>query len=196
MASCSEICGSGHAEQSQGVVRCGHPQYGVRSYLHQFYEECTASIWERDEDFQITRSPSRWSSVFWKVSLAFGTLILTTGLILLTAGYTIPSKMEAFGDGELFFVDSSAARFNHGLRVSQLAGVALFCAGGALLSGGLVLFTFTRSYSQEEKYLQSKFKMRIAETQPTAQPITRAPPPGEGRIPVTLSKVQNVQPPS
>lgn len=33
----------------------------------QFYEECTASIWERDEDFQIQRSPSRWSSILWKV---------------------------------------------------------------------------------------------------------------------------------
>lgn len=32
----------------------------------QFYE-CTTSIWERDEDFQIQRSPSRWSSLLWKV---------------------------------------------------------------------------------------------------------------------------------
>lgn len=37
----------------------------------QFYEECTASIWERDEDFQIQRSPSRWSSLLWKVRLTF-----------------------------------------------------------------------------------------------------------------------------
>lgn len=37
----------------------------------QFYEECTASIWERDEDFQIQRSPSRWSSILWKVKQTF-----------------------------------------------------------------------------------------------------------------------------
>lgn len=60
MASCSEICGSEY-----GAVN-GH-QYGVRSYLHQFYEECTGSLWDREADFQTQRSPSRWSSVLWKV---------------------------------------------------------------------------------------------------------------------------------
>ncbi|KAL0173328.1 hypothetical protein M9458_033639, partial [Cirrhinus mrigala] len=66
MTSCSEICGSDYAEQSHGALSSGYQGYGVRSYLHQFYEECTASIWERDEDFQTQRSPSRWSSVLWK----------------------------------------------------------------------------------------------------------------------------------
>ncbi|KAL4630007.1 neurensin-1-like [Arapaima gigas] len=196
MASCSEMCGLGHAEPKQGVVHCSYPRYGVRSYLHQFYEECTASIWEHDEDFQIKRSPSRWSSVFWKVSLVFGTLILMTGLILLVAGYSIPSKVEAFGDGDLLFVDASAARFNRGLNVSKLVGASLFCAGGALAASGLLLFAFAQSHSREERYLQDKFKERIAELQAAARPVTKAPAPGEGKVPVTLSKVQNVQPPS
>ncbi|XP_029104270.1 neurensin 1-like [Scleropages formosus] len=196
MASCSEMCGSGHTEPKQGAVHCGYPRFGVRSYLHQFYEECTASIWEHDEDFQIKRSPSRWSSVFWKVSLVLGTLILMTGLILLIAGYAIPSKVEAFGEGDLLFVDASAARFNRGLHVSKLAGAALFCAGGALAASGLLLFAFAQSHSREERYLQDKFKERIAELQAAARPITKAPGPGEGKVPVTLSKVQNVQPPS
>uniref|UniRef100_A0A671SH09 Neurensin 1 n=1 Tax=Sinocyclocheilus anshuiensis TaxID=1608454 RepID=A0A671SH09_9TELE len=68
MTSCSEICGSDYTEQSHGALSSGYQGYGVRSYLHQFYEECTASIWERDEDFQTQRSLSRWSSVLWKVS--------------------------------------------------------------------------------------------------------------------------------
>lgn len=63
MASCPELCGSEYVE--------GGPQrYGVRSYLHQFYEDCTSSIWERHHDeFQTQRSPSRWSSVLWKVRI-------------------------------------------------------------------------------------------------------------------------------
>lgn len=65
MASCSNICGS---KQAQADIEGGHPRYGVRSYLHQFYEDCTASIWENEDDFQIQRSPNRWSSVLWKVS--------------------------------------------------------------------------------------------------------------------------------
>ncbi|KAJ8395259.1 hypothetical protein AAFF_G00034610 [Aldrovandia affinis] len=191
MASCSDICGSG-----QGMVNGGCQRYGVRSYLHHFYEECTASMWERDEDFQIQRSPSRWSSVLWKVSLAFGTLILITGLIALTVGYAVPSKIEAFGEEELVFVDSHAVRFNRGLHLSRLAGAALFCAGGVLMTVGLLLSAFTRSYSKEEARLQHKFKERIAEMQAASHPITKAPTPGESKIPVTLSKVQNIQPAS
>lgn len=64
MSSYADICGSKHA---QGSTEGGYQRYGVRSYLHQFYEDCTASIWEYEDDFQIQRSPSRWSSVFWKV---------------------------------------------------------------------------------------------------------------------------------
>ncbi|KAJ8334507.1 hypothetical protein SKAU_G00401460 [Synaphobranchus kaupii] len=191
MASCSEVCGSG-----QGAARDGCQRYGVRSYLHHFYEECTASIWERDEDFQIQRSPSRWSSVLWKVSLAFGTLILTAGLVALTVGYAVPSKIEAFGEGELVFVDGQAVRFNRGLHLSKLAGAALFCVGGVLMAAGLLLSASTKSYSKEEAYLQHKFKERIADVQAAAHPVTKAPAPGESKIPVTLSKVQNVQPAS
>lgn len=65
MTSCSNTCGS---RQAQADTEGGYQRrYGVRSYLHQFYEDCTASIWEYEDDFQIQRSPNRWSSVFWKV---------------------------------------------------------------------------------------------------------------------------------
>uniref|UniRef100_A0A8C6US32 Neurensin 1 n=1 Tax=Neogobius melanostomus TaxID=47308 RepID=A0A8C6US32_9GOBI len=146
MTSCTEMCGSGNTDPAQGTGQ--YQQYGVRSYLHQFYEECTASIWERDEDFQIQRSPSRWSSLLWKVNiditllkfsffnavdtlslclpqvcLVFGSLVLFAGLIVVLVGYTTPARIEAFGP-----------------------------------------------------------------------PIMRAPTPGEGKVPVTLSKVQNIQP--
>lgn len=53
----------------QGSTEGGYQRYGVRSYLHQFYEDCTGSIWEYDDDFQIQRSPNKWSSTFWKVQL-------------------------------------------------------------------------------------------------------------------------------
>lgn len=68
MSSVADICGS---KQSQSTPEGGYHRYGVRSYLHQFYEDCTASIWEYDDDFQIQRSPSRWNSIFWKVSKLF-----------------------------------------------------------------------------------------------------------------------------
>ncbi|KAL0963360.1 hypothetical protein UPYG_G00305350 [Umbra pygmaea] len=188
-SSYAEVCGTDLTEQAQH-----DPRYGVRSYLHQFYEECTASIWERDEDFQMQRSPSRWSSVLWKVCLVFGTLILATGLIIILVGYATPTKIEAFGEDELLFVDSHAVGFNQALDVCKLTGAVLFCVGGGLMAAGLLLSAFAKSYSKEELYLQQKFKERLAGIQNTVHPITRAPAPGGGKIPVTLSKVQSVQP--
>ncbi|XP_061772170.1 neurensin-1 [Nerophis ophidion] len=193
MASCSEICGSEYGEQAQ--VNGNYQQYGVRSYLHQFYEECTASIWERDEDFQIQRSPSRWSSLFWKVCLVFGTVILFAGLIVIMVGYATPARIEAFGEEDLLFVDSQAVSFNHALDVCKLTGAVLFCVGGTSMAVGLLLSAFAKSYSKEELYLQQKFKERLADLHSTVgTPIMRAPTPGEGKVPVTLSKVQNIQP--
>lgn len=78
MSSCSNLCGS---KQTWAAAEGGYQRYGVRSYLHQFYEDCTTTIWEYEDDFQIQRSPNRWSSVFWKVrqnrmfNLGNGTII-------------------------------------------------------------------------------------------------------------------------
>ncbi|XP_034467628.1 neurensin-1 [Hippoglossus hippoglossus] len=193
MTSCPEICGSEYGEQVQASGNC--QQYGVRSYLHQFYEECTASIWERDEDFQIQRSPSRWSSLLWKVCLVFGSLILVSGFIIVLVGYTTPTRIEAFGEDDLLFVDSHAVSFNRALDVCKLTGAVLFCVGGTSMAVGLLLSAFAKSYSKEELYLQQKFKERLADLHATVgTPIMRAPTPGEGKVPVTLSKVQNIQP--
>ncbi|KAM9310487.1 neurensin-1 [Pholidichthys leucotaenia] len=193
MTSCSEFCRSEYGEQVQ--TSGNHQQYGVRSYLHQFYEECTASIWERDEDFQIQRSPNRWSSLLWKVCLAFGTLILFAGLIVLLVGYATPARIEAFGEDDLLFVDSHAVSFNRALDVCKLTGAVLFCVGGTAMAAGLLLSAFAKSYSKEELYLQQKFKDRLADLHATVgSPIMRAPTPGEGKVPVTLTKVQNIQP--
>uniref|UniRef100_A0A3P9P366 Neurensin 1 n=1 Tax=Poecilia reticulata TaxID=8081 RepID=A0A3P9P366_POERE len=222
MTSCSEICGSEYSEQTHSGGNS--QQYGVRSYLHQFYEECTGSIWERDEDFQIQRSPSRWSSLLWKVCLTFGTLILVTGLIVVLVGYATPTMTEAFGEDDLLFVDSYAVSFNHALDVCKLTGAVLFCVGGTSMAVGLLLSAFAKNYSKDELYLQHEFKERLADLHATVgklahmtkgltnmtffkslnmnkttvcvtgSSIMRAPTPGEGKVPVTLSKVQNIQP--
>ncbi|KAL1258780.1 hypothetical protein QQF64_009357 [Cirrhinus molitorella] len=159
-----------------------------------FYEECTASIWERDEDFQTQRSPSRWSSVLWKVCLALGALILVAGLSVLLVGYATPPRLEAFGEDELLFVDGRAVRFNRALDACKLAGAVLFCVGGSGMAVGLLLAACSQGSSKEELRLQQRFKERLAEIQASVQPVTRAPTPGDGKVPVTLSKVQSVQP--
>lgn len=60
MASYSEVHGPERAKSMPGY------SFGVRSYLHYFYEECTASVWNQ-EDIQNQRSYQWWSSGLCKV---------------------------------------------------------------------------------------------------------------------------------
>ncbi|XP_025904267.1 neurensin-1 [Nothoprocta perdicaria] len=191
MSSYADICGS---RQAQGSTEGGQQRYGVRSYLHQFYEDCTASIWEHEDDFQIQRSPSRWSSASWKVGLISGTIFMLIGLAVLVVGFLVPPKIEALGENDFVVVDHRAMQFNRSLDVCKLAGAVLFCLGGTAVAMCLLVSAFAKSYSKEEKYLQQRFKERIADLKAHANPVTKAPAPGESKIPVTLSRVQNVQP--
>ncbi|NWI98464.1 NRSN1 protein, partial [Crypturellus undulatus] len=191
MSSYADICGS---KQAPGSTEGGHQRYGVRSYLHQFYEDCTATIWEYEDDFQIQRSPSRWSTTSWKVGLISGTIFMLIGLTVLVVGFLVPPKIEALGEYDFVVVDNSAIQFNGSLDVCKLAGAILFCIGGTTMAMCLLVSAFAKSYSKEEKYLQQRFKERIADIKAHATPVTKAPAPGESKIPVTLSKVQNVQP--
>ncbi|XP_032869472.1 neurensin-1 [Amblyraja radiata] len=195
MSLCAEICQFPNSNHGADAIR---QRYGVRSYLHQFYEDCTASIWEHEDNFQIKRSPNRWSSIFWKVGLIAGTAMLLIGLVVIATGYLVPPKIEAFGEEEEDFlvVDGRAVQFNMALDICKLAGAILFCIGGIVMAICLLMSAFATSYSKEEKYLQQRFKERIAETQTSTKPITKAPAPGDHKIPITLSKVHNVQPTS
>ncbi|XP_030644376.1 neurensin 1-like [Chanos chanos] len=205
MASCSAVCGSEPSERAQSVVDSGCHTFGVRSYLHHFYEECTASMWDQQEDFQTQRSPQWWSSGLWKVSLAFGAVVLLVGLVVLTVGYAIPTRIEAFGEGELLFVDRQAMRFNQGLHLSVMAGTGMLSLGGLLMAGGLLMSAFCRTHNKEEEN-QVKPSQRDkkggqggsagAKSSPGA--VTKSPVPvsSESKVPITLSKVENIQPSS
>jgi hypothetical protein len=118
------------------------------------------------------------------------------GLTVLAVGFLVPPKIEAFGEDDFVVVDTHAVQFNSALDMCKLAGSVLFCIGGMSMAGCLLMSVFVKSYSKEEKFLQQKFKERIADIKPHTQPVTKAPGPGETKIPVTLSRVQNVQPPS
>ncbi|KAM3596945.1 uncharacterized protein V6R79_023192 [Siganus canaliculatus] len=201
MALCSEACVSGSGGESSGSeAGSSCLQFGVRSYLHHFYEECSSSMWEKDQEdrefVQGQRSTLWWSSAAWKVSLALGLLILTAGITTLSVGYSTPHKIESFGEGDLFFVDTQAISFNRGLHVSAGAGIGLSCLGSVLVAAGVVVWILPRAKFKDRLFhrpgegrgwLGSKWRV-------PGDVVTKPPGAKEGKIPVTLSKVENVQP--
>ncbi|XP_018556968.1 neurensin 1-like [Lates calcarifer] len=206
MALCSEACVSSSGGESSGSeAGSSCLQFGVRSYLHHFYEECSSSMWAKDPEdrgfVQSQRSTLWWNSAVWKVSLALGLLILTAGIASLSVSYSTPHKIEAFGEGDLFFVDAQAASFNRGLHFSAAAGIGLSCLGSALAAMGVVVWILPRANLKErlfhrpvegEQRGESRSKWKGFMDQ--GDVVTNPPGIEEGKIPVTLSKVENVQP--
>lgn len=129
-----------------------------------------------------------------------GLLMLTAGIASLSVGYSTPHKIESFGEGDLFFVDAQAISFNRGLHISTEAGVGLSCLGLALAVIGVVVWILPRIKFKERLFRRVGEVERRRELEATWQVpgevVTKAPVAEEGKIPVTLSKVENVQPSS
>ncbi|CAN9503761.1 unnamed protein product [Ophioblennius macclurei] len=202
MALCSEACVSGSGGESSGSeAGSSCLQFGVRSYLHHFYEECSSSVWDRDPEgrgfVRSQRSAQWWNSVVWKVSLALGLLILTAGVATLSVGYSTPHRIESFGEGDLFFVDSQAVSFNRGLHASAAAGIGLSCLGSALTAMAAVAWILPRSKLKERLFYrpgEGEQRSRRSGVRDAGDVVTKAPGREEGKVPFTLAKVKNVQP--
>uniref|UniRef100_A0A3Q3XGL4 Uncharacterized protein n=1 Tax=Mola mola TaxID=94237 RepID=A0A3Q3XGL4_MOLML len=158
--------------------------FGVRSYLHHFYEECSSSMWERDlEDqgfVQSQRSTMWWNSAVWKVSLAVGILILTAGIASLSVGYSTPHKIESFGEEDLFFVDTQAISFNRGLHISTAAGIGLSFLGSALTAIGVVVWILPRTNSKERLFHRVGEAERRGESWRVQGDVVTKPPGSQG----------------
>uniref|UniRef100_A0AAQ4QGW1 Neurensin 1-like n=1 Tax=Gasterosteus aculeatus aculeatus TaxID=481459 RepID=A0AAQ4QGW1_GASAC len=184
-------------------------QFGVRSYLHHFYEGCSSPARrEKDpEDRRRARRPRStlwWKSPVWKVYLALGLPVLTAGIAILSVGYSTPHRIESFGEGDLFFVDPQAVSFNRGLRLSAAAGIGLSCLGSALAAMGLVFLVLPGASLKERLFHGPREGGRRGESgskrkRPPRDPravVTKPPGVEEGKIPVTASRAEHLHPSS
>ncbi|KAM3838757.1 neurensin-2 [Vipera latastei] len=114
--------------------------YGVRSYLHLFYEDCTGTQSEDNLENAAT-SPTKGgrTPVFWKVTLSASALLLLTGVAALTTGSLLPSRLEDIGEAEFVVLDQRAVEYNGALGICRAVGVVLCTVGGVLLLASFIL---------------------------------------------------------
>ena len=169
--------------------------FGVKSYLHDFYDTRVykdPEVYEDEDDFRYLLNPRigrgrRCTSIWWKVFVWIGANFLIFGIIGVLVGYLVPQRPIFAGtyDDKLEILDNQAVAFNFNLDVCKLVGLILFCIGGLTLAAALLFPSFLYHYCDDDRREES-FKIHVGETEPLKSPV-------EMVIPAS-SKVTEVQP--
>lgn len=171
--------------------------FGVKSYLHNFYDTAffkDPSIYEEEDDYRYLLNPARrrrrCRPVWWKVSTWIGVNLMIFGVVGILVGYLVPRKpiiIETDSTNQILLVDKQANPHNTMLDMCKIIGLVLFCLGGTTLALALLFPSFLHQYCSEERY-DDGIRVRYGED-------SKPPPlsPIEMTIPAS-SKVSSVQP--
>ncbi|XP_064626298.1 neurensin-1-like [Lineus longissimus] len=183
--------------QDSTAEKTGCPDYfGVRSYLHQFYERTSSfkdpKIYEEEEDFRYLLNPGarkrRCTSIWWKIFVWIGANLLVFGIIGILVSFLIPQKVTSHPAGDnIQKVDKAAIYFNYNLDICKLVSLIVFCVGGVTLTISLLFPSFLHHYCDyETKKGDEEFKVSLTDPDPTKSPAMSS-------IPAT-TKLKNIQP--
>ncbi|XP_077869894.1 neurensin-1-like, partial [Saccoglossus kowalevskii] len=130
--------------------------FGVKSYLHHFYEEDpnfkdSEDVFRDDYQFLIPPSRRRCSPFWWKAAIWAGINLLILGTIALLIGYLVPQRKEILGyENDSVVIDDQAVTFNYRLDVAKLAGLVILCVGGFVLAIALLIPAFIGQFDDDE----------------------------------------------
>lgn len=182
-------------DKSSGKKSC--PDYfGVRSYLHNFYQSGSFKdphVYEEDDDFRYLLHPNmrrrRCRPLWWKLFLWLGANLLVFGLIGIFVGYLVPQKQIVFDIDKaknIAIIDKEALSYNGTLDMCKLIGLVVFCLGGVTLAMALLFPSFLSHYCDEDGKDDS---IRVTIGNEEKLPLS----PIEMTIPAT-PKIKNIQP--
>nr|XP_039271989.1 neurensin-1-like [Styela clava] len=140
-------------------------KFGVKSYLHHFYEDC-AGIGDVDEDaeydgYQVKpKSLRRWD-ILSTVGFSVAIILIVAGIVLLLVGFLVPAKRTRFVLGRNTYVKQDNVEFNKFLMYSRWAGAFTFCFGGISLSVCIALIGFGKLNKQSEMAERKIFEDRL-----------------------------------
>lgn len=136
--------------------------FGVRSYLHNFYDSNVykdPSVYEDELRFLFSDSRTRkrrCTSLVWKVFVWIGANLLIFGTFAVLIGFLVPPHdviVETRAEN-IDVIDRNAISFNANLEACRLFGLVLFCMGGITLTMALLFPScFLRSCAEDERLM-------------------------------------------
>ena len=134
--------------------------FGVKSYLHNFYDSRVykdPKLYEDDDDLRYLLHPTgrrrHCTSIWWKVFVWIGANFLIFGIIGVLVGYLVPQKPLVVGSigNNIELINRQALSYNFNLDVCKLVGLVLFCVGGLTLTVALLFPSFLYNYCEDER---------------------------------------------
>ncbi|XP_054153092.1 neurensin-1-like [Oppia nitens] len=172
--------------------------FGVKSYLHHFYEQMAVKnpqLYEEYEEYKYLIEPKEkrralclWRSIFW-----IGFILLVFGALVLMAGYLMPRmNIDIRYQEEMRIIDRAAYMFNQNLDLCKIIGLSVFCVGGVLLSSSLLLpgLVGLSCLDDSDDDDSTPFKLRIADIDEFGDEIVDE---NKDKIPAT-EQLKSVQP--
>lgn len=156
-------------EFQQSGIGCSDMSFGVKSYLHNFYDsrfyKDPNMYEEEDGDYRYLLHPyprkRRCTSIWWKIFVWIGANFLVFGIIGVLVGYLVQEKdiLVATVDKNIGVIDKEAITYNFNLNVCKLVGLILFCIGGLTLTVALLFPSFLYQYFDEDRKGEGSFKV-------------------------------------
>eukprot|EP00102_Acyrthosiphon_pisum_P015134 XP_008185555.1 PREDICTED: neurensin-1 isoform X2 [Acyrthosiphon pisum] len=173
--------------------------FGVKSYLHEFYDdpdgnESFQDCGGGDDDFKYFVEPEvRWYRHCYGVYAVLGLAVMAVGAMAMAAGHLIPAKDPVVGRSvHMEVIDRRAVSFNDHLASCRYVGSVVFAVGfvftvvrfwASVIRGG-------RGVSGNGEDHQVAEKLRPGEERPSPTKVQRVQ---TVRIPIT-GTLENVQP--
>uniref|UniRef100_UPI00358DE093 neurensin-1-like n=1 Tax=Myxine glutinosa TaxID=7769 RepID=UPI00358DE093 len=171
------------------------PRYGVRSYLHQFYADCTgATACEEEEASKTIEEAKRLHdlrcSVTRKVALLSAAILTLWGLLAFVVAAPISPRIETISGPHFIVVDSKAAFFNHIIATARASGMVLMALGAALLVAVVLATCLAVHWDPDRDQSHG-----ISSCQHDMGPLLPQSKAGDdGGVPVSLATIWGVQP--
>lgn len=177
--------------------------FGVRSYLHHFYEEEPKVKSDEGDLFESGGGPidsctknvklrcarsRHCSPLWWKAGAWVGFNILFLALIAILVSYLVkPRPTNIYQKDDIPVVDQEAKDFNKKLNAAKVGSLVLLCVGGLILTISLLLPTLGITVDPDEIHVDPSGSF------PPYMPLENKEDEDEDGIPYT-SKLTSVQP--
>ncbi|CAL1285739.1 unnamed protein product [Larinioides sclopetarius] len=148
--------------------------FGVRSYVHTFYEAMAMDnphAYENQFGYPVPSRKRRRQLLCWRWILGSGVVTILMGVVFITVGFLVPKKNVVVDIQEdIEIIDKEHLSFNWVLDIVKIIGITLFCTGGLMVAGLFLALTFICKSRIEESLTAEEIPLTGTESRPDKGP--------------------------